>query len=232
MEKNIGSIIAEKRAERGLSQRELALALNRMGVQVSNQAVSKWENGATQPNATQFLALCSALNIQDVITEFTDRPTYLSQLNREGRRKVYEYADILRASGLFSRYEFADERVHIRHLPLYRISASAGTGQFLDSDDYEILEVGDEVPLSANFGVRLAGDSMMPRFVDGQIVWVRQQQTLNSGEIGIFLYDGQAYCKQFSAATDGIALVSLNDKYPPIRIRPEEELKVFGVVVG
>ena len=57
MAKNIGSIIAEKRAEQGLSQRELALALNRMGVQVSNQAVSKWENGATQPNATQFLAL-------------------------------------------------------------------------------------------------------------------------------------------------------------------------------
>ncbi|MBQ8975487.1 MAG: helix-turn-helix domain-containing protein [Oscillospiraceae bacterium] len=232
MSKEIGEIIAKNRVKLGMSQKELASALSQGGVQVSNQAVSKWENGTTQPNATQFLALCGVLNIYDVISEFTDRQTYLSKLNDEGRRRVYEYADILGESGLFSAAVHIEKVSNIRQLPLYRISVSAGTGQFLDSDDYELIEVGEDVPMSANFGVRVAGDSMSPRFEDGQIVWVRQQQTLNSGEIGIFLYHGDAFCKRLAVSSKGIELISLNKKYPPIKIGENEELKIFGLVVG
>lgn len=84
-------------------------------------------------------------------------------------------------------------------LPLYSLAVSAGTGQFLDSEDYDMTEVGPEVPDGANFGVRVAGDSMEPRFHDGQTVWVSQQHSLMTGEIGIFLYDGCAYLKQLVA---------------------------------
>ena len=34
---------------------------------------------------------------------------------------------------------------------------SAGTGQFLDNDSYEEVEVGAEVPETADFGVRISG---------------------------------------------------------------------------
>ena len=232
MHRNIGRIIAQKRVRKGLSQKELASRLEIMGVNVSNQAVSKWENGMTQPNASQFLALCRALDVNDVMAEFTDNETYLSCLNDEGRRKVFEFARILEASGMFSPDSNHVRNDNVRTLPLYQISVSAGTGQFLDSDDYEMVEVGEEVPVSANFGVRIAGDSMQPRFVDGQIVWVRQQQSIRSGEIGIFLYRSEAFCKKFFAGVDGVELVSINKKYPPVKVNPEEELKVFGVVVG
>ena len=36
-----------------------------------------------------------------------------------------------------------------------------------------MVEVGREVPDGANFGVRVAGDSMEPQFHDGQVIWVR-----------------------------------------------------------
>jgi hypothetical protein len=52
--------------------------------------------------------------------------------------------------------------------PLYTLPVSAGTGQFLDSEDYELLEATEAVPLSATFAVRLCGDSKTPRFQDGQ----------------------------------------------------------------
>ena len=32
--------------------------------------------------------------------------------------------------------------------------ASAGTGLFLDSDQYEEFEVGDDVPAASDFGIR------------------------------------------------------------------------------
>ena len=57
MNQTIGQTLTRLRTEQGLSQRELAAQLCAAGVQVSNQAVSKWENDSTQPSARQFLAL-------------------------------------------------------------------------------------------------------------------------------------------------------------------------------
>ena len=50
---------------------------------------------------------------------------------------------------------------------------SAGTGKFLDNDSYEEVEVGPEVPETADFEVRISGDSKMPRYLDKQIVWIQ-----------------------------------------------------------
>ena len=230
---NIGQTIASMRERMGLSQKELAALLQQNGVCVTNQAISKWETGITQPNASQFLVLCQALHIDDILYTFTDRgnPAAFSMLNQEGQKKAREYIDLLIRSGLYTSKNEDDNVIKFRSLPLYNIAVSAGTGQFLDSDNYDLVEVGSEVPMTANFGVRIAGDSMQPRFIDGQVVWVHQQQTIQSGEIGIFLYNGNAYCKKL-VESNGIQLLSLNHKYPPIQILPDYEFRVFGKVVG
>ena len=92
---------------------------------------------------------------------------------------------------------------------------SAGTGQFLDNDSYEEVEVEPEVPETADFGVRISGDSMMPRYLDKQIVWIQKTDELNDGEIGIFYYNGNTYCKKLLCNKNGTYLISLNDKYDP-----------------
>lgn len=230
----IGEIIAQMRESKNISQKELANILSFEGVHVTNQAISKWENGSTLPNALQFLALCKILHITDIYGTFIGKPadTPLNSLNEEGIRKVDEYIDLLIRSGIYTNSQSPSKIVAIRTLPLYHISVSAGTGQFLDSDNYDLVEVGEEVPANANFGVRISGDSMQPRFIDGQIVWVHQQQTIHDGEIGIFLYNGDAYCKKFESSKDGIALISLNKAYEPIQITEIGDLRVFGKVVG
>ena len=120
----------------------------------------------------------------------------------------------------------------VRTQAVYRLAVSAGTGELLDGTDYDTVEVGDEVSPNADFGVRIAGDSMEPRFVHGQIVWVHRQETLRSGEIGVFLYNGAGYCKRFERAAGRVELVSLNPRYAPIRVAEGDELRVFGRVVG
>lgn len=230
MSRSIGEILNAKRRELGLSQSELASRLSDGGIEVTNQAISKWENGNTLPNAKQFLSVCRALEIDDIAGQFgsASEGGLLAGLDNAGRRKVMEYIQLLRESG---RYSPKAEPVRIRRLPLYSIAVSAGTGQFLDSEDYEMTEVGPEVSESANFGVRIAGDSMEPKFHDGQTVWVSQQHTLMTGEIGIFLYDGCAYLKQLVARDDHLALHSLNPAYPDINISPEFPLRVLGKVL-
>ena len=129
-------------------------------------------------------------------------------------------------------YKRDGEIISLRKLPLYDIAVSAGTGQFLDSDRYELVEVGEEVPLTANFGVRISGDSMEPKFQHGQVVWVTQERNIKTGDIGIFLYDGEVYCKKLEKTPHGIRLLSENPRYEPIIIRPERDFRVFGRVVA
>ena len=72
---------------------------------------------------------------------------------------------------------------------------------------------------------------MEPQYHDGQTIWVRQQRSLMTGDIGIFLYDGSAYLKQLVARESSMALHSLNPKYEDIIISPELPLRVLGKVM-
>lgn len=231
MDINIGKKINSRRKELKISQGELASRLRLHGVNITNQAVSKWESGATLPNAQQFLILCTVLGFEDIMGEFcsVDSGDALSGLNAAGRKKALEYIELLRLSGLYSPAPAAAEP---RLLPLYSIAVSAGTGQFLDASDYELTQVDDDVPSCANFGVRVAGDSMEPDFSDGQIVWVKQQPAVKDGELGIFLYDGSSYLKQLSLASGRAKLVSFNPHYDDIIISDGMGFKTLGKVVG
>ena len=105
---------------------------------------------------------------------------------------------------------------------------AAGTGSFLDSDSYVELEVDDSVPADADFAVRVSGDSMTPRFIDGQIIFVKKQNTLNQNEIGVFELNGDSFVKKLGREQ----LVSLNEQYAPIAIREWDTFHIFGKVVG
>ena len=147
------------------------------------------------------------------------------------RAKVEEFADILVASGRFRVHDNVVPFVQ-RSMPVYDLPASAGTGVFLDSSEYEMVPVGAEVPVNANFGVRVSGDSMEPSYHDQQVVWVQQQPTLMDGDIGIFVLNGQAYIKQWQSSSKGTSLISLNPAYSPIPIHESDELRTFGKVLS
>lgn len=117
--------------------------------------------------------------------------------------------------------------------PVYDLPASAGTGQFLDGYSYTNMEFPESaVPPSSTFGVRIAGDSMEPEYFDQDIVFVRQQPTLENGDIGIFVLNGDGYLKQFEIMDDGYSLVSLNSKYPDIHITEGCAIRIVGKVLG
>ena len=138
--------------------------------------------------------------------------------------------DLLIKSGDYAR-EDTSVLPSYREIRLFDLPASAGTGEFLDSDNFEMIEVGNEVAPEADFGIRIHGDSMEPRYINGQIVWVQQTEELESGEIGIFYLDGNAYCKKLDCSRVGTFLVSLNQKYAPIQITKNNSFKIFGKVV-
>jgi len=235
MKKSLGEILTTIRKNLGYSQYDVSKLMKMHKFDASNKVISSWENDTRVPNAYQFLALCEILHVADIAKSFgiTVAKAPYDKLNEEGQKKTSEYVDLLLYSGLYTADRVSESSIYnIRSLPIYDLPASAGTGQFLDSSTYDMIDVGDSVPLSANFGVRISGDSMEPKLQSGQIVWVRQQQALEDGEIGIFLLDGNAYCKQLFKNNLETKLISLNEIYEPIVIGEHNEMRVFGVVVG
>lgn len=85
------------------------------------------------------------------------------------------------------------------------------------------------------FLLRVKGDSMYPLYMEGDIVLVLKQKTLNrSGDIGVIRYDGDnATLKkvEYVMGEDWMKLIPINPQYPPMMIENEdlEQCEVLGI---
>ncbi len=123
----------------------------------------------------------------------------------------------------------AEEGTAVLTLPLYLLPVSAGRGAVLDSADHETIDVRATFATEqADFALRVSGNSMEPRFRNGDVLLVRQQPSVNFGELGIFIADGEGYFKRYM----GDRLHSLNPSYPDIPLRRFDEFYCCGKVVG
>ena len=224
--------LAALRKEKGLTQSEVAEYISRHSDKpYTFKAISHWENGVNSPSVEQFLLMCELYEVSDIQYAFRGiKPEYrnLSKLNALGISRVEEYISMLSRNSIFSESENNPYRAQRRVIKLYDASAAAGFGNFLDSDSYEDFEVDETVPDEAGFAIRVSGDSMSPRFVDGQIAFVKEQQWLDVGDIGIFALNGDSFIKKLGQGE----LISLNTMHKPIKIKESDSLYVFGKVVG
>ena len=216
-----------------MSQPELAEELAKMGIQKSHKSISTWEKGLAEPSCTTLMALSKILGITDIYDRYYgDTPEHpYTLLNDEGKAKVDEYTQLLVDSGKYAKHTAKIIEFIPREVKLFYLPASAGPGEFLDSsEDYEMVTLSEDAPDETDFMIRIQGDSMEPQFMDGETVYVKHQETVENGEIGIFGLDGKSYIKKFRSTPDGNFLLSLNAKYDPIPIN-SESFVVFGKVV-
>lgn len=117
----------------------------------------------------------------------------------------------------------------IRTLPLYNTPVSAGIGEFLDNNDVTTIRVKNTGKVTeASYALRVNGDSMMPDYSDGDILIIKEQNSVMDGELGIFVCDGQGYFKKFGKDR----LVSLNPNYDDIMLSDFSSCSCVGLVLG
>lgn len=90
--------------------------------------------------------------------------------------------------------------------------------------------------IKADFALSCKGDSMInARIFDGDIVYIRQQDTVESGEIAAVLNDdGEATLKRVRIYSDHIVLEPENPMYPPKSFWNEEmnNIRILGKAVA
>lgn len=219
--------------KKGLLQQDLADELAKEGVTISYKAISNWERNLAEPSVTIFYKVCRILGITNMYEAYfgVNPADPFSSLTDEGREKAMDYINLLHASGMYEKQ--TAKIIPFRSIDIFENAVSAGTGNFLVDGPKETVCIDESIlPEDTTFGVRISGDSMEPEFHDGQIAWVLQQESVANGEIGIFALNGEAYIKKLQNDKDGIFLISLNEKYAPIKVGENDRLDIFGKVLG
>ena len=252
-------IIAERlrtlRREKNLSKRELVSLLP-----INYSTYANYESGFREPNSEvlQMLARHFGVSIDylmgmtenrrkaDEVAILTDAEhDHISQYRRldahgKGLVDVVMSKELERVNFMGAKVQGSKSQVDDQWVTLhvYQQQASAGLGSYLtdDSDaDYEVMRfMATPVSEKADFCVRIKGDSMEPKICDGDIVFVKAAPKVEADNVGIFVYDGEAYCKRLRIDNKkgAIFLESLNKSYAPKQITQPEYLRTVGLVIG
>ena len=230
----ISKKLREARKAAGFTQKDVYTWLG-----IGQSTFSAWETGQGEPSIEIFLKLCSKYRIQNIEAFFLPdpltgktqaqlEPSFVSKMLALPKRSQDAVRNCLEFEYKHSTVIAMPQR-RLRKIPFYTQVATAGRGNYLDDTDAQLREM--EAPEDASFAVRISGDSMEPLIHDGDIIFVRQQEYLASGEIGIFSYNGESYCKVWDNRSGNPKLLSLNKSYAPIFLKPTDRLVTHGKVL-
>lgn len=111
-------------------------------------------------------------------------------------------------------------------------TVSAGLGTILGDRYMEEITI-DFKPPKHDYVLKIDGDSMEPAFHNEQLIFVKEQNTINNGQFGIFILDGQGYFKKYEIDyfKKAAKLISLNPEYDDIDLSNYDDVRCVGLVI-
>lgn len=186
--------LRQLRNEKGLSQMELSKLLK-----ISKSSVNMYERGEREPGLEMLELIADIFNVDmDYLLGKSDCPN--------------------RSANAFQQHPDFPSNVipmpEMRKIPLLgQIACGAPILAEEHIEDYV------DIPKSihADFALTCKGDSMInARIFDGDIVYIRQQPSVENGEIAAVLIDGEATLKRVKLYEDHISLEPENPMYKPL----------------
>ena len=230
----IGEQIKKYRNIKGMTQQDIADALG----ESSGRVIYNWEKGIGRPDCDKLARLCDLLGVSadELIgcKSMAQRPTATEWNTLQKYRALDEHGKEVVDYMIDSEYKRVTALTRKPKPRMYKIDwftlpASAGTGNILDSDLAEELLVPEsEEAEQADFVISVGGDSMEPTYHDGDKVFVEKCDSVDVGEVGIFILNGEAYIKE----RGNNKLISHNEKYKPISLTENDSVYCCGRVIG
>jgi len=141
-------------------------------------------------------------------------------------------AESLSASELSNKYP------NIRPITKKRVpmlgKIACGEPIYADEDHESFVEVGTD--LNADFCLTCSGDSMEPKIQNGDVVFIRQQEIVDDGQIAAVIIEDEATLKRvyYDKTANRLTLVAENPKYSPLVYVGEElnSIRILGRAVS
>lgn len=174
---------------------------------VAPTAISAWEVGRNKPLMDKIEQMSTLFNVKksDLLGDDIDTPTNLVPINRAS----------------------------IVSIP---ILGTIKCGQPILAEDnitgYR-EELSDRLPSGNLFYLKSQGDSMVPTIPEGSLVLIREQPTVEYGEVAAVLVNGdtEATLKRVKKQGDIVMLIADNPDYPPYIITDDNPARIIGKAV-
>lgn len=188
------------RTQKSLSQQEFANQ-----IKISKSSVNMYERGEREPGLVTLEVIADFFNVDlDYLLGKSDFPN------------KYEWLDNISNSSDF--YQSYPDNIlplpKMNQVPLLGTIACGAPILAQENIDEQI-----DLPehIHADFALRCKGDSMInARIFDGDIVYIRQQPTVQDGQIAAVLIDGEATLKRVRLFEDHLVLEPENPQYRPL----------------
>lgn len=203
---NIGERIKSLRKRKDLSLQNVADSLD-----VNRSSVMRWEKGETSKIKLPV--------IEKLASIFGTSAQYILTGKEKGKEEWYE--------------ENAKEVGEFCSLPLVG-KVCAGNGLLAEENVLRYEFADQKYSRKDYFYLEVSGDSMSPRLDSGDLILVKKQSSVDSGDVGVFLIDGcDGVVKKIKYDTNYIELHSFNPYYPVRRFEGSEvqRVSVIGKVV-
>lgn len=180
------------RIAKGMSQMDLAKQLK-----ISKSSINMYERGEREPGLETLESIADFFNVDlDYLlgkSDYANRHEWLSSI--DGITNIIPFPEM-------------------RKIPL--VGAIACGDPILAAENIEdYIDIPKHI--KADFALTCKGDSMInARIFDGDIVYIRQQDTVENGEIAAVLIDSEATLKRVRLFDDHISLEPENPMYKPL----------------
>lgn len=209
----LGDLIREYREKQDLSQRQFAdkCDLSNGYISILEKGINPNTGRPVTPTIPQLKKLAAGMNItiMEMFELVDDMPIAITTLS----------PNII-------------PMPEMRQIPLIG-SIACGAPILAEEHIEEYINIPKHI--TADFALTCKGDSMInARIFDGDIVYIRQQDTVNNGEIAAILIDGEATLKRVQLFDDHISLEPENPQYRPMVYWGEEmnNIRILGRAVA
>ena len=245
LKKYIGTQIKTFRKSAGFTQDELAKRLN-----TTKQTISRYEKGDRKANQDMLFELCDifGVSIDDFFPSQNEskQPPATSPIQsiydqlappRQGKVLTYAERQLEEQNEDETKINEVSEVISLYQVEVVSETAAASGFNYgfgYDDTDRETIEV-DEQPPRHDIATKVSGDSMLPDYQDGDILYlVDKGLTTYNGDLAVIAYGDRSYFKKIYTENGRLRLVSLNDKYEDIILDfpPAEDthIKIYAVV--
>ncbi len=171
-------------------------------VKLNKNDLSQYVSGKVEPGQDKIFILSKALNVD---------PAWIMGLDVPMKKPVVK------------------NKKQLNSIPLVGTIA-AGTPILAEQNIEDYFNLDNRVKV--DFALKVKGDSMVGAGIfPGDLVFIKEQNTLENGEIGAVLIENEATLKKFYKKGDTIILQPENDIYSPIVIT-DGYVKILGKLVA
>ena len=218
----LSELIITYRNEHGLSQRQLAARCNLSTGYIS--LIEKEINPQTRKRMVPTLGVLNKLSVgmgmtvDELLAVCDDMEVSLSD-------KPESFSGVGVPANIIPMPE-------MRRIPLIGTIA-CGTPITAEQNVEDLVDIPKHI--HADFALRCKGDSMInARIFDGDIVYIRQQPTVENGEIAAVLIEDEATLKRFRRLADRIILEPANPLFDSLVYRGSEmeQVHILGKAVA